>query len=162
MNYETALGIAGRIWCDHDFSDYAVDPELAEKLAYLILSEALKQEHEKRRASLRLPRIVCLCGLDKFVEAFVEANVQETLAGKIVLTIGVNQRRGDLDHLSGEEQARVKKELDVLHKRKIDLADEILVLNVGGHIDDSTRSEITYAISQGKEVRWLERWHAQG
>lgn len=52
--------------------------------------------------------------------------------------------------------------LDELHKRKIDLADEVLVLNVGGYIGDSTKSEVTYAIENGKPVRWLEpetTWH---
>jgi cell division protein FtsB len=46
--------------------------------------------------------------------------------------------------------------LDELHKRKIDLADEVLVLNVGGYIGESTRSEIEYARKLGKPVRYLE------
>ena len=44
----------------------------------------------------------------------------------------------------------------MLHKQKIDMADEILVLNVGGYVGDSTRSEIEHAIARGKPVRWLE------
>ena len=46
--------------------------------------------------------------------------------------------------------------LDDMHKRKIDMADEIFVINVGGYIGESTRSEITYAKSQGIAVRYLE------
>jgi hypothetical protein len=46
--------------------------------------------------------------------------------------------------------------LDELHKRKIDLADEVLILNVGGYIGDSTRSELEYARAKGKVIRWLE------
>jgi len=50
----------------------------------------------------------------------------------------------------------VKKNLDELHKRKIDISDEVLILNVGGYIGESTRSELEYAISKGKKIRWLE------
>ena len=49
-----------------------------------------------------------------------------------------------------------KERLDVLHLRKIDLADEVLILNVGGYIGKSTRKELDYALSQGKPVRYLE------
>jgi hypothetical protein len=50
----------------------------------------------------------------------------------------------------------LKERLDELHKHKIDLADEVLVLNVGGYIGDSTRSEVRHAIKRGKALRWLE------
>ena len=43
-----------------------------------------------------------------------------------------------------------------MHKRKIDMADEIYVINVGGYIGSSTRSEIEYAQSHGKGIRYLE------
>lgn len=51
---------------------------------------------------------------------------------------------------------KTKEMLDDMHKRKIDMADEIFVINVGGYIGDSTRSEIDYAIEHGKKVRYLE------
>jgi hypothetical protein len=57
---------------------------------------------------------------------------------------------------SDDELAEIKRGLDELHLRKIDLADEILVLNVGGYIGDSTRREIEYAQSKGKRIRYLE------
>ena len=50
-----------------------------------------------------------------------------------------------------------KEMLDDMHKRKIDMADEIFVVNVGGYIGSSTRSEIEYAIVHGKPVRYLEQ-----
>jgi hypothetical protein len=80
------------------------------------------------------------------------------LAGRIVLSIGCDMR-SDAEVFADrteEDLAEVKAGLDELHKRKIDLADEVLVLNVGGYIGDSTRSEIDYAISHGKVIRWLE------
>lgn len=101
------------------------------------------------------PTIVCLCGSTRFLQVFAEANREETLDGKIVLSIGYDLRTDfpDLDKKKGDY---LKRELDELHLRKIDLADEILVLNVGGYIGESTRREIAYAREQGKLVRWLE------
>jgi hypothetical protein len=104
------------------------------------------------------PTIVCLCGSTRFSHAFREANLRETLAGRIVLTIGCDMKT-DADLFVNLDEAaveRIKADLDELHKRKIDLADEILVLNIGGYIGDSTRSEIAYAEAAGKAVRWLE------
>ena len=89
------------------------------------------------------------------MDAFQEANLRETMAGRIVLSIGCNTKSdADLMYV-GQITEETKRQLDELHKRKIDLADEILVLNVGGYIGDSTRSEIAYAIEHGKHVRWL-------
>lgn len=103
------------------------------------------------------PIVVCLCGSTRFGETFARANLEETLAGKIVLSIGCNMRDDDLFRdLAESELRKIKIKLDDLHKRKIDLADEILVLNVGGYIGESTRSEIEYAEKHGKHVRWLE------
>jgi len=97
------------------------------------------------------PVVVCLCGSTKFREAFQRVNRQETLAGKIVLAPGCFQGDDGIDRSS-----EVKHRLDELHLCKIDLADEILVVNVGGYIGLSTRREIGYARQQGKRVRWLE------
>lgn len=46
--------------------------------------------------------------------------------------------------------------LDDMHKGKIDMADEMFVINIGGYIGSSTRSEIKYTQATGKEVRFLE------
>lgn len=104
------------------------------------------------------PTIVCLCGSTRFFGAFREANLRETLAGRIVLSIGCDTHSDDELWLSmsAADRAALKVKLDELHKRKIDLADEVLVLNVGGYIGESTRSEVLYAHEHGKPVRWLE------
>lgn len=105
---------------------------------------------------MKKPKIVCLCGSTRFMEAFQQANLRETLAGHIVLSVGCNTK-SDVDLLAaGEMTEELKAQLDELHKRKIDLADEILVLNVGGYVGNSTRSEIKYALAAGKPVRLLE------
>jgi len=104
------------------------------------------------------PRIVCLCGSTKFVDAYREANFNETMAGKIVLSIGCNLRTDEdlLGDMSPHDLQMAKKRLDDLHCSKIDLADEVLILNVGGYVGESTASEIRYAHSVCKVVRYLE------
>jgi multidrug resistance efflux pump len=104
------------------------------------------------------PTIVCLCGSTRFSEAFREANLRETLAGRIVLTIGCDMR-SDADLFadkSEDELAQIKSDLDELHLCKIDLANEVLILNVDGYVGQSTRRELTYARMLGKTIRWLE------
>lgn len=104
------------------------------------------------------PLIVCLCGSTRFSDAFQKANLEETLAGRIVLSIGCDMRSdGDLfASMTDAERAAVKARLDELHLRKIDMADEVLILNVGGYIGDSTRRELLYALAHNKLVRYLE------
>jgi hypothetical protein len=112
------------------------------------------------------PTIVCLCGSTRFSEAFREANLLETLRGNIVLTIGCDTR-SDADlfsdpaflsrwHTAGPPDIdAIKAKLDELHLRKIDLADEVLILNVGGYIGESTGRELAYARHHSKRVRFL-------
>lgn len=102
---------------------------------------------------LQRPKIVCLCGSTKFKQEFEEANVRETFNEHVVLSVCCFAHADNLWSLITPE---MKSKLDELHKRKIDLADEILVLNVGGYIGDSTKSEIAHAIKTGKKVRWLD------
>lgn len=98
------------------------------------------------------PKIVCLCGSTRFGAAFDRANLDETLKGHIVLSIGcVTTSDQDLG-ITPE----TKTMLDALHLKKIDLADEVLILNVGDYIGESTRKEWAHAIFQRKPVRFLE------
>lgn len=94
----------------------------------------------------------------RFLEAFDAASLVETLAGRIVLSVGSHRQRDEdaLGHLTAGERDVALKRLGTLHFRKIDLADEILIINVGGYVGESTRSEIEYAQQQGKSIRWLE------
>jgi hypothetical protein len=104
------------------------------------------------------PTIVCLCGSTRFYDEFQQANYDFTMQGQIVLSVGFYPHaKSEHGHGEGVGHDSVEKvALDELHKRKIDLADEVYVLNVGGYIGDSTRSEIEYAESIGKPVRFLE------
>lgn len=97
-------------------------------------------------------RVVTLCGSTKFKDEFMEAQKRLTLAGNIVLSVGLFGHAGDEDVW----KPGVKEMLDDMHKRKIDMADGIFVINVGGYIGQSTRSEIEYAKAHGKTVEYLE------
>ena len=97
-------------------------------------------------------KVITLCGSTRFKEQFLEAQKRLTLEGNIVISVGLFGHSGD-DEVWTEG---TKEMLDDMHKRKIDMADEIFVINVGGYIGSSTRSEIEYAKDHGKAVRYLE------
>lgn len=99
------------------------------------------------------PVVVCLCGSTRFYEAFQKANLAETLAGHIVLSVGCYGASDAELGITPETKAM----LDELHLRKIDMCDEVLILNVDGYIGPSTWSELCYAVGQAKRVRFLDR-----
>ncbi|HCI83034.1 MAG TPA: hypothetical protein DHV79_00090 [Lachnospiraceae bacterium] len=98
-------------------------------------------------------KVITLCGSTRFKDAFLEAQKRLTLEGNIVISVGLFGHSGDDEVLTES----IKQMLDDMHKRKIDMADEIFVINVGGYIGDSTRSEIEYAKASGKTIRYLEK-----
>lgn len=108
------------------------------------------------------PEIVCLCGSTRFYDEFQQANYDLTMQGKIVLSVGFYPHaKAKHGHGEGVGHDSVEKlALDELHKRKIDLADEIYVLNVGGYIGESTRGEIAYAKAMGKRIKYMEAINA--
>lgn len=97
-------------------------------------------------------KVITLCGSTKFKNEFIEAQKRLTLEGNIVISVGLFGHSGDSQEITDD----IKIMLDDMHKRKIDMADEIFVINVGGYIGSSTKSEIEYAISVGKVVNYLE------
>ena len=77
----------------------------------------------------------------------------------IVISVGLFGHFGDSEVWENMDEGtltKTKEMLDDMHKRKIDMADEIFVINVGGYIGESTRSEIEYAKAHGKKIRYLE------
>lgn len=96
--------------------------------------------------------VITLCGSTRFKEQFLEAQKRLTLAGNIVISVGLFGHSGD-DEVWTEG---MKEMLDDMHKRKIDMADGIFVINEGGYVGQSTRSEIEYALKNGKAVEYLE------
>ncbi|MFI8370055.1 hypothetical protein [Streptomyces sp. NPDC085466] len=101
---------------------------------------------------LGLPRIVVICGSTRFMTEMNEADLRETKAGRIVVKPGIDMKSPDGLWSDPVGAAALKVRLDELHRAKIRLADEMLV--VGDYIGDSTRAEIAYSRSLGKPVRF--------
>lgn len=104
-------------------------------------------------------KVITLCGSTRFKDEFYEVQKKLTLEGTIVISVGLFGHSGDSEVWDGMDEGTLTKTkimLDDMHKRKIDMADGIYVINVGGYIGDSTRSEIEYALSHGKTVEYLE------
>lgn len=98
--------------------------------------------------------IVCLCGSTRFMETYNKWRVKLTYEGKIVLSVELITTQTKSEDPQHSNHA-LKEMLDELHLRKIDLADEIFVLNVDGYIGESTRKEIEYAELNGKPISYL-------
>ena len=94
--------------------------------------------------------IITLCGSIKFKTEFMKVQEELTLNGNIVFTPNF------FNNLKDEINMETKKMLDEMHRQKIDMSDEIYVINFGGYIGESTKSEIEYAKAKGKKISYLE------
>lgn len=104
-------------------------------------------------------KVITLCGSTKFKDEFLRVQKELTLKGNIVISIGLFGHSGDnevWENMDDGTLTKTKEMLDDMHKRKIDMSDEIFVINVNGYIGESTMSEIEYAINTGKKVNYLE------
>jgi hypothetical protein len=97
------------------------------------------------------PTVVCICGSSRFKDDHLGIAQRETLLGKIVLLAGF-YHHVDKVPITAEQ----KKKLDQLHCRKIDIADEVFIVNPNGYVGESTKEQIEYARALGKTLRWLE------
>lgn len=121
------------------------------------IGEPVKYTSYKTLTSLRRKKkynVITLCGSTKFQKEFMEVQKMLTLEGNIVISVGVFGH-SDPEFLVGLND-EVKKELDNIHLAKIDMSDEIFVINVGGYIGNSTNAEINYAILNNKKITYLE------
>ena len=103
-------------------------------------------------------KVITLCGSTRFKDAFMEVQKRLTLEGNIVISVGLFGHSGDnevWEGMSEDTLTKTKEMLDDMHKSKIDMADEIFVINVDGYVGSSTRSEIEYAKAAGKVVHYL-------
>ena len=104
-------------------------------------------------------KVITLCGSTRFKDEFLKVQKDLTLKGNIVISVGLFGHSGDSEvweNMNEGSLTKTKEMLDDMHKRKIDMADEIFVINVNGYIGESTKSEIEYAKSLGKKVNYLE------
>jgi hypothetical protein len=99
-------------------------------------------------------KVVTLCGSTRFRDDFNRANESYTLAGWIVLSVGCFNH--EFLHKPENNAELLKDGLDSLHKDKIALSDEVFVINKGGYIGKSTRSEIDFAVKAGIRIVYME------
>lgn len=97
-------------------------------------------------------KVITLCGSTRFEDDFLREQKRLSLEGNIVISVGLFGHSGDKEVLNDN----IKEMLDDMHKRKIDMADEIFVINKNGYIGSSTKSEIEYAIKTNKPVKYME------
>jgi hypothetical protein len=131
-----------------------------QSLAYATAANQLEAALSPRGEGQTRPKIICLCGSTRFTVEMAAKSWE--LAKKGIIALGWNILldgaafpNGAESH--GAEAEGIKEQIDELHKRKIDLADEVFVLNIGGYIGESTRSEINYALAHNKPVLYAER-----
>lgn len=115
--------------------------------------QIVELQAEIKRLTSSAAKKICYCGSLRFIDKFKEVEYQSVIDGNIALLpccmfVDIQREYG--------AESDYKQKADDLHKRKIDICDEVFVLNVGGYIGESTRSEIDYALSIGKPVNYLE------
>lgn len=109
------------------------------------------------------PKVICICGSTRFADLHAILRWELEKNGKAIclminyLPVWFAEGRGWNSHDHFGEQEGIKNVLDELHLRKIDLADEVFVINKDGYIGESTRREIEYAKDKGKPVNYMEK-----
>lgn len=94
-------------------------------------------------------KMVCFCGSTKFKNEYLQAAQEESLAGNIILMSGVFSQADGIELTEAQIWTLIS-----VHREKIEMCDEVLVVNPGGCIGDSTASEIEYAEELGKPIRY--------
>ena len=97
-------------------------------------------------------KVVCLCGSRKFASEFVSEQTRLTLEGNVVLTPLFSFYNVEMEELTEEQKIMLKK----LHFKRIEMADEVRVINKNGYVGESTKKEIEYATSLNKKINYLE------
>ncbi len=105
------------------------------------------------------PKIICFCGSSRFIWYF--ATLAWSFEKEGYITLGLHllppnytEEKVHADHIA--EYEGVADKMDALHRRKIDIADMVFVINKDGYIGKSTAAEIEYATKLGKPIKYLE------
>lgn len=103
------------------------------------------------------PEIICLCGSSRFIDHMAVLAWEFEKRGAICLSLHLLPAwyTNQADHQA--EFEGIADRMDELHLRKIDLANKVVVVDVGGYIGDSTKREIAYAKATGKPVEFLSQ-----
>ncbi len=106
-------------------------------------------------------KVVTLCGSTRFKDEFYQIQKELTLKECIVISVGLFGHSGDEEVWETMDEGTLTKTklmLDDMHKRKIDMADEIFVIDVNGYIGESTKSEIAYAKEHNKPITYYSSY----
>jgi hypothetical protein len=122
------------------------------KATAAVLHERMEGWFAPAPAATTRPLVVCICGSTRFMDLMTEADWQETAAGRIVVKPGCDMKTPHPLWADPADAEKLKARLDELHRAKLRMADEVLV--VGDYIGESTRAEIAYARSLGLPVRF--------
>lgn len=146
-----------KFWWQKEFQ-YLLDRKIlsGSELAYLFgqIRSIINIEQDRKR---NRPKIICICGSTKFIDRHAIMKWELEKQGAIVLSMTLlpsNYPSVQVDHQA--EFEGIKDKMDELHMRKIELADEVIIINVNGYIGESTRNEINYATKTGKPIKYLE------
>lgn len=128
------------------------------ELAQYDAKEAKPIIEKQERERIKTAKVICLCGSTRFTGEMLVKQWELTKRGYIVVSwcaLPADYFKGD-DKTHIGDQEGVKELVDEVHKRKIDLSDEVFVLNINGYIGESTASEIAYAEEIGKPVKYWQ------
>lgn len=121
-------------------------------------AELAKQTVKQERGRIKTAKVICLCGSTRFTDQMLIKQWELTKQGYIVVTWCVlpeSYFKGeDKTHIGDQED--VKDLVDEVHKRKLDLCDEVFILNINGYIGESTASEIAYAEKIGRPINYWQ------
>ena len=123
-------------------------------LGFCVKKSILENENIKEKIKMSTVKdkynVITLCGSIKFKNEFMKVQEELTLDGNIVFIPNF------FNNLKGEINKETKKMLYEMHRQKIDMSNEVYVINCGGYIGESTKSEIEYAKANGKMISYLE------
>lgn len=99
--------------------------------------------------------VIAICGPQEARQEYLATEHSLSCHGNIVISTAffgqIDAELSDID----------RKNLDITRRKKIDMADELFVVNVDGLLDDDTRRCIEYAKSLHIIVRYLCAWDQQ-
>lgn len=95
-------------------------------------------------------KIVTVCGSYRFWDKIQQVSEElELEKGYAVISL--------IPHVLDRPLTETEKTLlGELHKEKILLSDAVFVVNVGGYVGEAVKSEIDFAVQNGKEIIYLE------
>lgn len=104
-----------------------------------------------------MTKVITICGSSRFIEVMAVVGwLLERDEGAIVMGLHLLPSWYCKDlvphHLA--EHEGIADKMDELHLRKIDISDEVFVVNCSGYVGKSTAREVKYAGTLEKTIRW--------